>query len=248
MTTTSKLAISLVAMAAALHADNPNHGFSANLRNCTELIGFGPVPFALARTRVPDSYTLVSFNGSAGLVLRASRCDGIGVDGSPQKAGIVAQIGIAVVPLDGTGDINNYTLLYATDHPQLALSLNLAGIPAALDLALAYEFTPDPSGHGELYTAASPSLQPAWFLTGTADTPPPGGVPVVANWWFNGWRGTVKMSTSIPSISYGNANLTAHTSKSSVLGSLIGGNTDSSFFFFSGRGAFSQGTLAVTVR
>src|SRR5437762_1045371 len=110
------LAIFLAVFATALHADSSIHGFTATLKNCTELIGFGPVPFAPARSLVPGSYALVSFNGSAGLVVRASRCEGVGVDSSPERPAIVTQVGIAVIPPDGTGDINNYTLLYATDH------------------------------------------------------------------------------------------------------------------------------------
>ena len=112
---------------------------------------------------------------------------------------------------------------------------------------MAYEFTPDSTGQGELYVAVSPGLQPAWFLTGTASPPPPGGAPVVANWWFNAGRGVLKMATSIPSISYGAASFSLHTSKFSVLGGLIGGNTDTSIVFFNARGAFAGGSFVATV-
>src|SRR5207248_7213636 len=115
-------------------------------------------------------------------------------------------------------------------------------VPAVLDLALAYEFTPDSAGHGEVYAAVSPvAAQAAWFLTGTADLPPPGGAPVVANWWFSGSRRAVRMATSIPSISYGAASFSLHTSRSSLLGQLIGGNTDAAFVFFNARGVFAAG-------
>jgi hypothetical protein len=241
------LAICIILLATAGRADS-DRGFTATLKNCTELIGFGPVSFAEARSRVPAAYIVVPIGGSAGVVVRASRCEGIGIDRSPEKPGIVAQVGIAVVPPDGTGDINNYTLLYATDDQQLAQALNQAGLPAVLDRALAYEFTPDTSGHGEAYVAVSPAIQPAWFLTGFADPPPSTGSPVVANWWFNGSLGVLKMATSIPSIAYGNAAFSLHTSKLSALGSLIGGNTDASFVFFNARGAFATGSLAVTVK
>src|SRR5215831_20209186 len=91
-------ALSLLAPAA--FADNGHHGFDATLTNCTELIGLGPVPFAAARALVPASYALVPFNGSAGLVVRAARCDVAFDKGSAQPA-IVAQVGIAVVSPDG---------------------------------------------------------------------------------------------------------------------------------------------------
>jgi len=245
MKTRFNYALFLTLFATTLQADSGNHGFTTTLSNCTELIGFGPVPFAAARSLVPGSYTLVPFNGSAGLVVRASRCEGVGINSSPQRPAIVAQVGIAVIPPDGTGDINNYTLMYATDHEQLAQFLNQAGLPAVLDWGLAYEFTPDSSGHGELYVAVA---QPAWFLTGAADPPPSGGAPVVANWWFSGGRDVLKMSTSIPSISYGAANFSLHTSRFSVLGGLIGGNTDASFILFNARGAFNSGTFVATVK
>ncbi|HEY1340488.1 MAG TPA: hypothetical protein VGF59_23410 [Bryobacteraceae bacterium] len=234
-----------LAACAALRADS---SFTAALKNCTELIGFGPVDFAAARALVPASFTLVPFNGSAGLVVRASRCESVRIDGLPAKSAVVAQAGIAVIPPDGTGDINNYTLLYSTNDDQLFFALLRAGLPAVLDLALAYEFTPDSTGHGEMYAAVSPLLQPAWFLTGAADPPPPGGAPVTANWWYNSLRGTLKMATTIPSISYGAASFALHTSRSSTLGKLIGGNTDSAFVLFNARGVFATGDFAATVK
>jgi hypothetical protein len=224
-----ELAILLAGSAMALRADG-GHGFNASLRDCTELIGFGPVDFAQARSLAPAGYTLVSINGSAGLVIRASRCEGASVDGSAEKPTIVAQVGIAVIPPDGTGDINNYTLQYATDHQQLAQALNQAGLPAVLDRAPAYEFTAGADGRGELYAAVSPALQPAWFLTGVAEPPPGAGGPVAAN------------------CRYGAANFSLHTSKVSILGSLIGGNTDASFVFFNGRGAFANGNLRASLK
>jgi hypothetical protein len=239
----------LTALALAARADDDGPGFGASLQNCTELIGLGPVSFAAARALVPASYTLVPFNGSAGLVVRAARCESVRVGNSEARSAVVAQVGIAVVPPDGTGDINNYQLLYATDNPQLAEALNEAGVPAALDRALAYEFAPDSGGHGEVYAAVSPtSAHAVWFLTGTADLPPPGGAPVVANWWFSGSRRVVKMATSIPSISYGAASFSLHTSRFSTLGQLIGGNTDANFVLFNARGVFGAGTLTVTTR
>ena len=69
-----------------------------------------------------------------------------------------------------------------------------------LDRALAYAFAPGSSGNGEVYVSVSPAVQPAWFLTGSAGPPPAGGFPVVANWWFNGSPGVLKMATSIGSI------------------------------------------------
>jgi len=71
---------------------------------------------------------------------------------------------------------------------------------------------------------------------------------VVANWWFQGSHGAIKMSTSIASIRYGAASFSLHTSKISVLGNLIGGNTDASFVFFNALGAFTGAHLAASVK
>lgn len=91
--------------------------------------------------------------------------------------------------------------------------------------------------------------RPAYFETGNwADPPPQSGAPVVANWWLNGPRGVVKMSASIGSISYGPAAITVHTSKLSLLGTLIGGNADSNFAFFDARGLFAEGQLDVVLK
>lgn len=238
-----------IVIGATARSDDGGKGFTASLRNCTELIGFGPIPFAAARALVPASYTVVPFNGNAGLVVRASRCENVRAGNSDSNSAVVAQVGIAVVPPDGTGDINNYTLLYSTNNGRLADELNDAGVPAVQDRALAYEFTPNTTGSGELYVAVSPNnAQASYFLTGTAAPPPSTGAPVVANWWFNSSRSVIKMATSIPSISYGTASFSLHTSKMSPVGQLIGGNTDATFVLFNARGLFNTGTLAVTVR
>ena len=58
----------------------------------------------------------------------------------------------------------------------------------------------------------------------------------------------MKIATSIGAIGYGAANFALHTSKFSLPGRLIGGNTDASFVFFNARGVFAGGNLVVTVR
>jgi hypothetical protein len=244
MTRSFLAALSLSLLATTAAADNGHHGFDATLKNCTELVGLGPVPFVAARALVPASYSLVPFNGSAGLVVRVGRCEAA-LDKGASQVTTIAQVGIAVIPPDGTGDINNYTLLYSTDNAQLAKELNQAGQPAEFDPHLAFELN---SSSGEIYAAVSPGAQPAWFLAGSAAAPVPPAVPTVANWWFNGSRGVVKVTTSIPSISYGQAAFSLHTSMSSLIATLIGGNTYSSFVFFNGRGVFTDAQLTITVQ
>jgi hypothetical protein len=120
--------------------------------------------------------------------------------------------------------------------------LNRAGVPALLDREMAYKFTVDATGHsGQLYVAVSPPGLPAWFKTGTwSDPPPNSGASVVANWWFNGLFGVVKLSTSIGSISYGTVATTVYTSRLSLLGTLFGGNADNNFAFFNRGGVWRR--------
>jgi hypothetical protein len=192
---------------------------------------------------VPSNYVIVPFgSGVAGLVVRASECAGLSIGGSPAKPVRIAQVGVAIASPDGTGQINNYTLLYATNDSRLAEALQELGLPAGLDPLLAYEFS---TSSGEVYVAVAPPGVPAYFHTGTATEAPPGGDPVVANWWAQTRHGTLKMATSIPAISYGfPTNTVLHTSKTSLLGQIIGGNTDASFPFFNGRGAFATATFS----
>jgi hypothetical protein len=226
-------------------------GFAADLENCTELIGFGPVPLAAVAPLVPSGYTIVTFGpGTAGIVVRASGCQRITLDGSDSATVNVSQIGVAVVSPDGTGNINNYQLFYVTNDGRLAEALEHAGVPAQFDREIAYEFTADATGQsGEVYVAVSPPGAQAYFETGSVNVPPPNsGAPVIANWWFNGREGVAKITTSIASISYGTASLALHTSKSSLLGSMIGGNTDANFSFFNARGLFTSGHLDVSLQ
>ena len=73
-------AVSLAVLTTALHADNNNHGFTATLKNCTELIGFGPVPFESAEAYLdasPAPFCLivdVGLPGMSGMELQERLC------------------------------------------------------------------------------------------------------------------------------------------------------------------------------
>ena len=70
----------------------------------------------------------------------------------------------------------------------------------------------------------------------------------LANWWFTSHGGKMKQSTSFPVISFGTAAVTLYTSDTSLLGNLIGGNTDSNFSFLSVRGVYPAATMTVTIK
>ena len=108
---------------------------------------------------------------------------------------------------DGTGDINNYTVIYVTSNQAVAEHFQTAGLAAVFDPKLAYEYTPGPMETlGEFYLAASGQGLPAYFLFGTENEPPPNSQQsFLANWRFTGYGGKMKQPISFPVISFGTA-------------------------------------------
>jgi hypothetical protein len=198
---------------------------------------------------VPAGYVITgAAKGQAAIVVRATSCQGVSVGRSPAQPTELSQIGINLVAPDGTGDINNYTVIYVTNNLALAEYFQIAGLPAIFDPQLTYEYTPDSSGaSGQLYVTAAGDELPAYFLFGTESDPPPNSQQsFLANWWFTGPGGRMKQSTSFPVISFGTAAVALYTSNTSVLGNLIGGNTDSNFPILSIRGVYPAATMTVT--
>ena len=104
---------------------------------------------------------------------------------------------------------------------RLAQRLRRAGLPATSDKGLLYEFTRGtPSNTGELYVAAEPDEQPAFFLNGTVTDPVPPSFPFTANWWYKHGNNRIKMSTAISQLRYGTAQLRVATGRASTLGRL----------------------------
>ena len=126
--------------------------------------------------------------------------------------------GAVIVPPDGTGDINNYTLFYYTSDVRLALRLLLAGVKAQFVPTIDYSVGNDNSFFVRVPLPGSPrftlngvvmpSLQPSGSFT--------------ANWWQKTDSGKVKMNTNVPVIAIGGANLTLMTDSHSLLAELIG--------------------------
>ena len=225
--------------------------FTVHFAGCTEFAGWGPVSLAEAQPLVPAGYVIAgAAMGQAAIVVRATSCLGVAVGQSPAQPTELSQIGINLVAPDGTGDINNYTVIYVTNNQALAEHFQTAGLPAVFDPELAYEYTPGPTEtSGELYVAASGQGLPAYFLFGTENEPPPNSQQsFLANWWFTGHGGKMKQSTSFPVISFGTAAVTLYTSNTSLLGNLIGGNTASNFSFLSVRGVYPTATMTVSFK
>ena len=232
-----------------LHAQD----FSVDFTNCTEFAGEGPVPYGNAAPLVPAGYTLTkSPSGEANIVIRAAGCGSVTVNGHDARPTSLSQIGVNIVSPDGTGTINNYTVVYLSDNPDLVAHFNLAGFPAQYDPQLKYEFTGTPATAGNLYVAAGSPFVSPYFIYGP-ETPPAlnSAEAFLANWWYAPQtifgRARMRQQTLFPAISFGTSAVTFYTDSTSLLGKLIGGNTFSAFTTLALRGVASTGHMEVTV-
>jgi hypothetical protein len=196
--------------------------FAVTFGDCLESIGVTLLPTASVRALVPQSFILAGDGQPVTpVVVRTAHCQHITTDGHGQRPGDIVQIGAVVVPPDFTGDINNYTIWYYTSDLRLALRLLENRVDAQYVPTMDYDFEDDDDtllvrvplpGFPRLVVSGSvvPSSQPAGSF--------------VANWWreVNGRK--VKMSTVVPSINIGSANLTLTTNPNGALGQLIGGS------------------------
>ena len=229
-------------------ADPLARGFTVDFSSCTEFAGVGPVDFAKASALVPAVFQTLPVGATGGIVMRATSCQGVAVNGGRPAPTNISQIGVEIISPDGTGTINNYTLIYASNNIALVEAFHGAGVPAVWDPTLTYQFTYDATGKsGELYVKAEGLGLPAYFFTGTESDPTGPGSDFKANWWFAGDGSVVKQATDFPSIAFGNASVSAHTDRNSALGKLIGGNSDSDFHFLPIRGVYATAHMQVTV-
>ena len=103
---------------------------------------------------------------------------------------------------------------------KLAHRLADNGVPAQHVGHLTYDFTT--GAPGELHVRVPRPGTPTLSIDGTVGNPVPAG-PFVANWWSGTVAGAIKMSTSVPAIAIGDANLVLTTNPGGPLGQLIGG-------------------------
>ncbi len=239
----------LVCAPSCLHAET-HKAFTVQFSDCSEFAGWGPTSLAVAQTLVPAGYTIAgASNGNAAVVVRITRCAGAKVEGTKAVPTILSQIGINLVAPDGTGDINNYTLLYVSNNPFLVQAFRAAGVPARFDPAIAYDYTLNGAATGgTLYGAVQNAGVPAYFVYGAEGEPPAGSAQVfLANWWY-GANQKIKQSTDFPSISFGTSSVAVYTALESPLSLLFGGNSDSNFSYLSVRGEYPAAKMVVTVR
>jgi hypothetical protein len=223
--------------------------FSVDFTNCSEFAGEGPISLAAAAPLVPSGFTINGAqSGTADIVIRATSCASATVDGRNARPTTLSQIGINIVPPDGTGDINNYTLVYISNNPFLVASFLAAGLPAQYDPDLTYEYSAASNANGNLYVAASTLGSARYFIYGPETAPPPNSATVfLANWWYAP-HGELKMrqQSLFPAISFGTSSVTFYTASTSTLGRLVGGNTFSNFSVLALRGVYPSAHMEVT--
>jgi hypothetical protein len=219
---TSKSAIGTALGAGTLDVD---------FANCTEYAGFVPVPLANAAPLVPAGYSIaLGSPGEANAIVRVAHCASVVVEGTATGPGTVAQLGVNVVPPNGTGDINNYTVWYDTDGLALAEGLRHAGIDAAFDPFLFYDLRP--TGNGTTanlvivngFLPAPPFLVDSTVLIPTSATQP---IDFTANWWQTNSGSTAVMASDFPNILFGaeSTGVTIEVVPETPLGKLIGASS-----------------------
>ncbi len=225
--------------------DINDRDFSMLFSNCTEYVAFGPMDLATAQASLPEGYVANEIEGSGGLVVRTSACERVSMSGTVSQPALVAHYGINIVSPDGTGDINNYTLAFVTNHRPLARRLNKAGLPAIYSADIAAE---DPAIlPGAVYISIFGDGLIPYTVTGDVAEPLPPAFPFLANWWYATKSGALKQSTAFPLIAFGPASLTLQTVSASPLGTLINGNTDTNFPWYNVRGIFTEAMMDVSV-
>lgn len=210
------------AHAQTLQPLNGTPDFTVEFSECVESIGVTLVPTASARAYVPNQFILAGEGQPVTpLVVRTARC-GIAAIGHGPTRGEIVQIGAVIVPPDFSGDINNYTIWYYTSDLRLALRLLLAGVKAQYVPTIDYDYNPpDNSFHVRVPLPGVPRLELSGMVT---PAPQPAG-SFVANWWQATLGGSVKMSTNVPIIKIGGADLSLATNPHGLLGQLIGGGS-----------------------
>lgn len=99
----------------------------------------------------------------------------------------------------------------------------------------------------ELFVQVDAIAGATYFLHGSVTDPVPGAqFPFLANWYFSGRAGRLKMSTQIPAFAAGPADVGLYTARDSSLGRILAANR-TVFPLLSVRGKFSYAVMTVTV-
>lgn len=196
--------------------------FPVAFTDCVESIGVTLVPTASARLYLPHQFILAGEGQPVTpLVVRTAQCSNIAVAGHEPMAGAMVQIGAVIVPPDFTGDINNYTIWFSTSNAKLATQLRKVGVDAQLVPVIDYNYQSD---NNSLTVRVPAPFESSLALSGSVLPSPNAAGSFIANWWQQTKTGVVKMSTNVPVIKIGSANLTL-TTEDDPLAQLFGGSS-----------------------
>jgi hypothetical protein len=199
--------------------------FDVSFTDCVESIGVTLSSTELVDPLVPAEF-VVAGTGTpvTPLVVRTASCEGISVDGRPARAGSVMQIGAVIVPPDGTGDIDNYTLRYFADDRRLVAALRGAGL-AATKARIGYQLGDANGAETSLDVAVRPRGDSPLSVGGTVTPVSTPAGSFLANWWTQTQYGALKMSTNVPVIAIGSAELSLQLASTDELAALFGATT-----------------------
>lgn len=221
-------------------------GFDADYIACDEFAGVGVVPMENIAGLVPADYTVIEpIPGQALVVAQSGSCDAIVVDGVSQP-GIFAQFGVGVVPPLAPGNGDFYQLAFATDHPQLAARMHVAGVDARYAPTLSYQITAEP----QLSIDVPKPTDLAFSIDGPITLPDPMGPPeptTVFNYYAQDDYGdNILQQNVVEGIRFGSGAGVVLTAIGGDMQDIVGGNT-LMFPFFSNPEIFDTTELSVDV-
>lgn len=235
------------ALASVGQAFGFNADFKGRYKNCDEFAGVGFVPYANVAALVPSEFIVIEAQpGLAIAVAQTGSCDNIRVKGHNGGPGVFAQLGVAIVSPDGTGDSNFYQLMFATTNARLAVNLRRTGANARFTPHLSYELTDNDT---QLDVFVPRPLPLAWSLNGPITPPDPESAPnpvTVFNYWSQSrHHGTVRQANEVNGIRLGQGEQVTLTAIGPALEAIIGSST-LSFPLFSSPETFDVAKLTVT--
>jgi hypothetical protein len=198
--------------------------FDVSFADCVESIGVALASTETVSAHVPPPFVPAGIGTPVTpLVVRTASCASISVDGKPGRSGSVVQIGAVIVPPDGTGDINNYTLRYYSDDRKLVEALERAGL-AVTKVEIGYHFADADAASSLDVTVTARGRSPLHLSGSVAPASAPAG-SFLANWWVNAHRGALRLSTNVPEIAIGSAALVLDVRAHGALDELFGGTS-----------------------
>lgn len=205
----------------------------ADFSDCVESIGVEVVSTATVRPQVPTQFTLAGETSPVTpVVVRTANCNALrlsvalpeaaesdtaGAVERTRRTVSIVQIGAIIVPPDGTGDVNIYTLWYHTNNLALLAALHYAGVQAN-PAVVSYDYRPTVGQLDVQLLGLHDNIALHGSVGALGATP----TPFVSNWWTTTNQGTVKIATTVPALVIGTADLTFQATVGSAVASVLG--------------------------